>query len=207
MLLSTGVGKSDQLSEMVLAEHRPILFRYALLQLHEREPAEDAVQETLLAAWQSACSFDGKAGLRTWLIGILKHKIADHWRRHSREIDNIDFGRAENVEDIEDEDDFFTRNGAWQVGPSTWNDPEAAFKQQEFWAIYQTCQNNLPAKMAQVFVLRELVGLEAEEVCRETGLSEANYWVTMHRARLRLRECLEIRWFHKTKPQKEHHHA
>jgi len=98
-------------------------------------------------------------------------------------------------------------NGHWNGGPTTWNDPEAALKQQEFWAIYETCQNNLPPKMAKVFMLRELVGLEAEEVCRETGISDANYWVTMHRARLRLREWLEIRWFNPSKAKKEHRHA
>jgi len=95
-------------------------------------------------------------------------------------------------------------NGHWNSGPSSWNDPEAALNQQEFWAIYETCHNNLPPKMAKVFMLRELVGLEADEVCLETGLSDANFWVTMHRARLRLRECLEIRWFNTTKKGKHH---
>jgi len=145
--------------------------------------------------------------LRTWLIGILKHKIADHWRRSAREVITPEFDQINNDEDATGEDAFFMSNGHWNGGPSTWNDPEAALKQQEFWAIYETCQNNLPPKMAKVFMLRELVGLEAEEVCRETGLSDANYWVTMHRARLRLRECLEIRWFNPSKAKKEQLHA
>jgi len=187
------------LTEQTLAEQRPVLFRYALLQLRDSELADDAVQETLLAAWQSAAGFEGKASLRTWLIGILKHKIADYWRRNAREavvpvLDQTyeDDGEAE-------EDDYFMTSGHWNGGPKAWADPEAALKQQEFWAIYEVCQNNLPPKMANVFMLRELVGLDADEVCRETGLSDANYWVTMHRARLRLRECLEIRWFNNTK--------
>ncbi|MDD2737976.1 RNA polymerase subunit sigma [Methylomonas lenta] len=200
-------NKPDQLSETLLAEHRPVLFRYALLQLRDNELADDAVQETLLAAWQSAANFAGKAGLRTWLIGILKHKIADHWRRSNREVVTTDFDQIDNQDGEADEEAFFMNNGHWNAGPTTWNDPEAALKQQEFWTIYETCQNNLPPKMAKVFMLRELVGLEAEEVCRETGLSEANYWVTMHRARLRLRECLEIRWFNQSKAKKEKRHA
>jgi RNA polymerase sigma-70 factor (ECF subfamily) len=207
MLLKAGTKAAGHLTEALLAEHRPVLFRYALLQLRDDELADDAVQETLLAAWQSASAFEGKAGLRTWLIGILKHKIADHWRRSGREIviSDIDFSDAD--ESDGDEADFFLSNGQWNGGPSAWNDPEAALKQQEFWRIYETCQNNLPPKMAQVFMLRELVGLEAHEVCRETGLSEANYWVIMHRARLRLRECLEIRWFNQSKRKKEKGHA
>ncbi|WAK01024.1 sigma-70 family RNA polymerase sigma factor [Methylobacter sp. YRD-M1] len=207
MLLKTGAKAAGHLTEVLLIEHRPVLFRYALLQLHDDELADDAVQETLLAAWQSASALEGKAGLRTWLIGILKHKIADHWRRSGREIviSDIDFDDA--GESDGDEADFFMSNGQWNGGPSAWNDPEAALKQQEFWSIYETCQNSLPPKMAQVFMLRELVGLEADEVCRETGLSEANYWVIMHRARLRLRECLEMRWFNQSKQKKEKRHA
>ncbi|MDP3333767.1 MAG: sigma-70 family RNA polymerase sigma factor [Methylococcaceae bacterium] len=197
----------NQLSEALLAEHRPVLFRYALLQLKNTELADDAVQETLLAAWQASANYEGKASLRTWLIGILKHKISDHWRRSNREVVTFDFDEINNDDSDAAEDDYFMSNGHWNGGPSTWNDPEAALKQQEFWTIYETCQNNLPPKMAKVFMLRELVGLEAEEVCRETGLSDANYWVTMHRARLRLRECLEIRWFNNPKPTEENDHA
>lgn len=203
MLLSSGERPAYKpLTEAVLAEHRPVLFRYALLQLRNYDLADDAVQEALLAAWQSASNFDGKAQLRTWLIGILKHKIADYWRRSAREEAATEFEASDNDADEADEDDFFKSNGHWNGGPNAWNDPEAAFKQQEFWSVYEMCHNNLPPKMAKVFMLRELVGLEADEVCKEAGLSEANYWVTMHRARLRLRECLEIRWFNKTTQEK-----
>jgi RNA polymerase sigma-70 factor (ECF subfamily) len=207
MLLKGGGEDAGRLTETLLAEHRLVLFRYALLQLRDDHLAEDAVQETLLAAWQSASSFEGKAQLRTWLIGILKHKIADHWRRNCPEIIASEIDFPENDDSDGNEDDFFLSNGHWNGGPSAWSDPEAAFKQQEFWGIYETCQNNLPPKMAQVFMLRELVGLDAAEVCLETGLSEANYWVIMHRARLRLRECLEIRWFAPSKSKKVKRHA
>lgn len=199
MLPSAEINPPNQLNEALMAEHRPVLFRYALLQLKDNELADDAVQETLLAAWQASANFQGKAGLRTWLIGILKHKIADHWRRSARDPAASGLSQFDEHGSGADEDDFFTENGRWISKPAAWNDPEAALKQLEFWTIYETCQNNLPPKMAQVFMLRELVGLEAEEVCQETGISDANYWVTMHRARLRLRECLEIRWFNPSK--------
>jgi RNA polymerase sigma-70 factor (ECF subfamily) len=192
------------LTEQTLSAQRPVLFRYALLQLRDRDLADDAVQETLLAALQSVSGFEGKAGVRTWLIGILKHKIADQWRRSAREAAVPEFIRTDEDDGETGQDDFFISSGHWNGGPKTWADPEAALKLQEFWAIYEICQNNLPPKMANAFMLRELVGLEAVEVCQETGLSAANYWVTMHRARLRLRECLEIRWFNNTKQEKRH---
>jgi RNA polymerase sigma-70 factor (ECF subfamily) len=190
---------STLLTEQALAAQRLVIFRYALLQLRDRDLADDVVQETLLAALQSTSSFEGKAGLRTWLIGILKHKIADHWRRSARESAVPELSQANEGNSEIESDDFFSSNGHWNGGPKAWADPEAALKQQEFWTIYETCQNNLPPKMAQVFMLRELVGLEANEICQEVELSEANYWVIMHRERLRLRECLEIRWFNNTK--------
>ena len=172
-MLNSPEKLQEHVTEAQLAEHRPLLFRYALLQLPDSELADDAVQETLLAAWQASSNFKGKAGLRTWLIGILKHKIADHWRRSSREVIRSEIEVSDHDND-NDEEDFFLSNGHWNGDPSTWQDPEAALKQQEFWAIYETCQNNLPPKMAKVFMLRELVGLEADEICRETGLSNAN---------------------------------
>lgn len=193
--------KGALLTEQTLSAQRPILFRYALLQLRDSDLADDVVQDTLLAALQSASGFEGNASLRTWLIGILKHKIADHWRRSARVAVVPEFTPIGESEDETEQDDFFMNSGSWNGGPKTWANPEAALKQQEFWAIYETCQNNLPAKMAKVFMLRELVGLEADEICRELGFSDANYWVTMHRARLRLRECLEIRWFNNTKQE------
>jgi RNA polymerase sigma-70 factor, ECF subfamily len=177
-----------------------VLYRYALLQLGECHLADDAVQETLLIALQSLDRFQAKSALRTWLIGILKNKIADHWRRRQTEILTAEI--SQNPEDDnQTEQDFFMADGHWSSKPQTWSDPEAALKQQEFWVVYEACQNNLPATMANVFMLRELVGLETDEVCRETGISEANYWVTMHRARLRLRACLELRWFNHDKPE------
>lgn len=139
------------------------------------------------------------------MIGILKHKLADHWRHSAREVS--DSALSLFYDDADDTDvteaDFFMCNGRWNDNaPTTWGNPEEALKQQEFWAIYDTCQRNLPPKMARVFMLRELVGLSVDEICLETGFSDVNYWVTMHRARLRLRECLNVRWFNHTKSEK-----
>ncbi len=188
----------SQLTASQLAEHRPVLFRYALMQLRDGNLADDLAQETLLAALQGLANFAANANPRTWLIGILKHKIADHWRRNARETSTLAFDSTAGETSEIDLDEFFLEDGHWQSPLSAWSDPEAAFQQQEFWAVYEFCQNNLPPKQSQVFMLRELVGMEVEEICLETGVSEANYWVIMHRARLRLRECLEIRWFNRS---------
>lgn len=178
-----------------LTRHRPVLFRYALLKLRDTDLAEDAVQETLLAALQAEAGFAERSSLRTWLIGILKHKIADQQRRSARETRLFEPDRAGSDEDIEEA--LFNPAGSWQSPPKAWSCPEQSLEQEEFWRIYEWCQENLPKRQAEVFMLRELVGLDPEEICKELGLSSTNYWVTLHRARLRLRACLEMRWFGK----------
>lgn len=177
----------------LLTRHRPVLFRYALLHLRDVDAAEDAVQETLLAALQSRAGFAERSSLRTWLIGILKHKIADQQRRSARETRLFEPDRTGTDEDIEDA--LFNPEGGWRSPPKAWSHPERALEQEEFWRIYEWCQQNLPKRQAEVFMLRELAGLEADEICKELGLSPTHYWVTLHRARLKLRMCMEIHWF------------
>ena len=67
-----------------IASHRSVLMRTAMLRMRDTHLAEDAVQETMLAALSSADQFDGRSKLRTWLTGILLHKITDTHRRLSR---------------------------------------------------------------------------------------------------------------------------
>jgi RNA polymerase sigma-70 factor (ECF subfamily) len=179
-----------------LAEHRPVLMRYARLHLRDAAAAEDAVQETLVAALQSAGSFGGNSSLQTWLIAILRRKLIDHLRRGRREIAAADAGL-----EVADSDEsglinrLFERDGHWATPPAAWSNPDAALEQAEFYAAFEECVRGLPERTAQAFVLREVDGLEAAEICKELAISTSNYWVLMHRARLRLRECLQKRWF------------
>ena len=183
------------MTDDTLTQHRPVLFRYALVHLRDAVMAEDAVQETLLAALQAGGGFSERSSLRTWLIGILKHKIADQHRRNARETSLFEPEREGSDQEIEE--DLFNAGGGWHSPPKAWSHPEQSLEQEQFWRTYQWCQDNLPKRQAEVFMLRELVGLDPEEICKELGLSSTNYWVTLHRARLRLRECLETRWFGK----------
>jgi len=174
--------------------HRPYLLRYALLQLRDASAAEDAVQETLLAALQTS-SYEGRSSLRTWLTGILKHKIIDHLRRQSREAplerpdDEPQHGHADVSEAL------FADDGHWLNMPSEWGAPDRSLESSQFWKIFELCVQAMPARTARVFVMREVMELTTEEICKELGVSATNCWVMLHRARLSLRECLETRWF------------
>jgi len=172
------------------------MIRFAQLQLRDTGAAEDMVQEALLAAMKHESSFAGRAALKTWMFGILRNKIVDHIRRSSREIAGADLVDATG-DDAEDFDGLFDRGGFWNPDdrPATWADPEASFTQKQFWSVFDACLDHLPEKTARVFMMREFLEFDTDEICRQLGLSSSNCWVILHRARAGLRECLEDHWF------------
>jgi len=165
---------------------RPYLLRYASLQLRDAQAAEDAVQETLLAALAGESGFGQRASLRTWLTGILKHKIIDAIRKLSREAPAAG----------EDEfDALFDERGHWIEMPGAWSDPDASLDQKRFFAALELCLSRLPEKTAQTFMMREHMGLETDEICKELAITATHCWVLLYRARMALRECLTKEWF------------
>lgn len=173
-----------------LAEHGDALYRHAYFRLRDRMAAEDMVQETLLAAMKGRERFAGRSSERTWLIGILNNKVVDYLRKQAREqsLDQGDLG------DDELEGLLFEADGHWRHPPSAWGDPDAAFEQQAFWEAFSRCLEELPARQAQAFTLCEMDGVSGAEAGKVLGLAATNIWVILHRARLRLKECLEIHW-------------
>ena len=165
--------------------------RFALLQLRDRGGAEDAVQEALLAAIQGAERFAGQSSVRTWLTGILKHKIVDNIRRATRE-HPAEIAAEAGTEDLEA---FFGSDGHFTEPPGEWESPEKALEERRFFEALERCLQSLPKNTASAFTIRELIGLETEEICKELGISPSNCWVMLYRARVNLRACLERTWF------------
>ncbi|MFC1824007.1 sigma-70 family RNA polymerase sigma factor [Thermodesulfobacteriota bacterium] len=167
------------------------LYRYALSRIQDPVLAEDLVQETFLAALKARDRFEGRSSEKTWFAAIMKHKIVDHFRTMHVE---------QGFEDIESKigsgDEFFNKEGAWQLKPSLWNaNPGKLSEQKEFWKILHVCLSELPERSAHAFILREMEGLSTEEICKALEISATNCWVILHRARLSLRHCLDIKWF------------
>ena len=173
-----------------LAEHGDYLFRMARRQLRCDALAEDAVQETLLAALSARARYSGEATPRTWLTGILKHKIIDLIRRQARE---IEVPRDE--DGSEDWDALFKADGHWESPPREWRSPETEAELTQLRVVLLECADQLKPAMSRVFSLREVVGMETEEICKELNISPTNCWVLLHRARLFLRECLDLYGF------------
>lgn len=183
-----GISRSRHVeADRLLDQHWGALCRYARSRLRDQAAVEDVVQETLLAALRDQSRFRDDSAVRTWLIGILRHKIADHWRQcHRRESNETD----QTVESLFDE------SGSWQRLPGTWMpDPSQLSEDEDFWVVMEQCLDGLPLQAKSVFALRVIDGVSGEGVCKALGISATNLWVLLHRARLRLRTCLEKHWF------------
>jgi RNA polymerase sigma-70 factor, ECF subfamily len=172
--------------------HRGYLLRVAMLQLRDSDLAEDVVQDTMLAALQGATTFSGRSSLKTWLTGILKHKIVDAIRRRARE---PAFAALEEECQLDDFDALFDDSGHWENPPADWGDPEAQLSRQQFFDVVQFCLEKLPPNTARVFMMREVMELTSDEICKELTITSTNLWVILYRARMALRACLEQNWF------------
>ena len=169
---------------------RPQLLRFARSQLRNEVWAEDAVSDTVLAALEKPEGFAGQSQLKTWLVGVLKHKVVDQLRRHTREATVLSTDDGEDLDES-----LFDRTGHWSDKPQDWGSPEAACGQRQFFEVLEACCDQLPPAQGRVFMMREWLELETDEICKELQITSTNLWVLLHRARLRLRECLQLRWF------------
>lgn len=172
-----------------LNEHGDYLYRFALARLRDAHLAEDVVQETFLAAIKSP-SFAEQSAPRTWLTGILKHKIIDVMRKGQREVVASDLMSEEDA----NMDEFFDSKGHWAEPPQAWDVPTDALEQKQFLGILQVCMDKLPKKLANLFLLRDVHETDNEEICKELEITATNAWVMLYRARMSLRKCLEINW-------------
>ncbi|MDR7148163.1 RNA polymerase sigma-70 factor (ECF subfamily) [Hydrogenophaga palleronii] len=179
--------------EQQLVALRDYLMRFARLQLRNDAWAEDAVSETLVAALAKPQAFEARSQLKTWLVGILKHKIIDTLRQRQREV-VLDGGTDDDTADPLDHMAFKT-DGHFAEKPAEWGNPERDMQSRQFFAVLEACTEKLPPAQGRLFLMREWLELSSEDICKELSLTPTNLYVQLHRARLRLRECLELNWF------------
>ena len=177
-----------------VASHRDYLLRFARLQLRNDSWAEDAVSETLLAALAKPQAFESRSQLKTWLVGILKHKVIDALRLQGREVSLSPLGEDASADDLLDQA-LFAPDGHFAEPPADWGNPEQELGSRQFFAVLEACASKLPAAQGRLFLMREWLELSSEEICKELGLTPTNLYVQLHRARQRLRECLDLNWF------------
>lgn len=188
-------GSMRGISAESLLSLRADMLRFADLQLRDRATAEDLVQESIEAALRKSSSFNGQSTLKTWVFAILRNRIIDHLRQATRTV---------NMSSLVDDDDdwhekleaMFTERGAWRDGPRpvAWPNPEESMQTRQFWSVFETCLDHLPPATGRVFMMREFLGFESDEICRHLSISTSNCHVILHRARLKLRTCMDTGW-------------
>lgn len=174
----------DAVSELEqwVGEHGDALFRYARYRVDDPNVAADLVQATYLAALRGRKNFRGDSSPKSWLLGILKHKVMDHYR--ARLPDSLDA-----LEEIGKLAANPEPEGLVRDAQSVRLRPEQVRGNAELREVLQRCIRALPETFRQVFVMRDQEGETTTTICEQLGLSVSNFNVIMHRARKQLREC------------------
>jgi len=185
--------------ERWVKEHGDIMYRYTYVRLKDHAVAEDIVQETFLAAMKAQERYQGRSSERSWLMGILRHKLIDYLRKAAREVKMDD----EQLEGFEDSL-MFKEVGIPHWRPPKWQfNPRKVFEQKEFWDVFSGCLAKLDKRMNMAFTMKELEDMSTEEVCQALGVEPTYLWVILYRARNSLKGCLEKNWIKKNKGVKE----
>ncbi len=169
------------------------MLRFAMLQMRDAHAAEDAVQDALLLAFKNYASFAGRSGLDTWVFSILRNRIVDLLRSQAKR--SAAFDPLEQTD--EQLDVMFKKNAHWHKSarPMHWGEPDQILDNEQFWQVFEICMTSMKEQIARVFTMREFLGFETDEICAQLNISQSNCWTLLHRARSRLRLCLESRWF------------
>ncbi|MFQ5702338.1 MAG: sigma-70 family RNA polymerase sigma factor [Acidobacteriota bacterium] len=177
---------AETLREVIRDNTRPLYRAARALGFSEPE-AEDLAQSTLVTFLETIQRFEGRSRIRTWLFGILHRKVLERRREQQREThhDPID----------EVFESRFDSRGGWTQPPK---DLDRLLQSKEIGEAITSCLDTLPVRQRSTFVLREIEQLDTPEICKIQGVSATYFGVLLHRARIRLRECLESRgWGHR----------
>ena len=176
-----------------IAELRPLLVRMVRQRLRNDTWADDAVSETVVAALEHPAAFAGRAKVQTWLVGILKHKLVDQVRRHTRECQAEAFDPESEFGELADSAPEASVNAQAQA-QAHWGDPQERLARRQFMAQFDKSLKELPAQQGRAFMLRNWMEEDTDTICHQLGVSSNNLAVMLHRARLRLRASLRAQW-------------
>lgn len=183
------------ISAEALIALRADMLKFAQLQLRNVETAEDLVQESIEAALKQSSTFAGRSTLKTWVFAILRNRIIDHVRQAGRTV-AVSSLLEDDENWLERQDALFSEKGGWRdsARPQAWPAPEESLQSRQFWKVFEACLDHLPPNTGRVFMMREFLGFDTEEICTQMSITSTNLHVILHRARLKLRGCMEVGW-------------
>lgn len=185
----------DDIIKTWVDEYADELYTWANYKVSDPESARDLVQDTFLAAVKGYGGFQGKSNPKTWLFSILNNKIIDYYRKNfKRSMDTTD--ERESVSTALT-DGFFDKEDMWKTEhyPNTWTETDNFLDDSEFGEILKRCIDNLPEKWSSAVNLKYMEEKEGNQICQELEITPTNFWQIIRRAKLQLRQCLELNWF------------
>lgn len=184
--------KKNLNTELWVDRYGDIMYRYTLVRVRDADSAEEIVQNTFVAALRSSQSFEGRSTEKTWLFGILKNKIFDHFRQAKK------YMSFDSLPECEPDSSAYQLNGQWKKVPQDWRiDPEKVAENVELAQVLAGCMEKLSDKFHKIFVLKEVEGYSSNKICNDFNITPTNLWVILHRTRNQLKKCLETHWINK----------
>ncbi|MFB0911564.1 MAG: sigma-70 family RNA polymerase sigma factor [Flavobacterium sp.] len=185
---------STSVLEQWVTQFSDELYSWAFFKTSSKEIAEDLVQDTFLAAFHKIDSFEGKSQPKTWLFSILNNKVIDYYRLSSRTTKK-NLSLTENS-GFELSDGLFNSHGCWKTNDigTLWNQEEELLDNPDFNMVMEECMNDLPQKWKLALTSKYLSEKKTEAICQELEITTSNYWQIIHRSKLLLRKCLELKW-------------
>jgi RNA polymerase sigma-70 factor (TIGR02943 family) len=170
------------------------LYCWAFYKTSSKETAEDLVQETFLSAFHKIDTFQGKSQPKTWLFSILNNKVIDYYRKSAKTTKQT-FNLTENS-GFELSEGMFNSYGCWKSNDvkAMWDQEEELLDNPEFNLLMQECMDDLPQKWKLAVTSKYLSDKDTTEICQELQITPSNYWQIVHRSKLLLRKCLEMKW-------------
>lgn len=186
-------GEREAFAALV-ARHGGALVRFARTFVRSEAAAEEVVQDAWVAVLDALDRFEGRSSLKTWLFRIVANRAKTRLERDGRTVPFSALGPEEEQGDLRGLDpERFDARGHWSdpVGGWTEEDPERLALRAETRTVLEDAVAALPPGQRAVLVLRDVEGLEADEVCTLLDLTDSNQRVLLHRARTRVRLAIE----------------
>lgn len=185
---------SKTILENWVNEYSDALYSWAFYKTSSKETAEDLVQDTFLAAFNKLDSFKGKSQPKTWLFSILNNKVIDHYRLSAKTTKQTISLSEEKGYEISD--GFFDENENWKSNAihPIWNQDQELLDDPNFNNVMQLCMDDLPQNWKYAVTSKYLTDKDANEICQYLNITVSNYWQIIHRAKLVLKKCLEMKW-------------
>ncbi|MCA9500598.1 MAG: sigma-70 family RNA polymerase sigma factor [Nitrospira sp.] len=190
-------GEETAFKELVERYHSP-LRRVALTFVPSEAVAEEVVQDTWMAVLEGIHRFEERSSLKTWIFRILVNRAKTQGVRESRYVEfpgkasDADQGEIDMVDELSTapRGEGCPGNYSGIIFSQTEASPERKLLNKEMVGRMYDVIHTLPAMQRQVILLRDVEGVESEDVCRMLGVSESNQRVLLHRARTKVREAL-----------------